>query len=76
MLVFVSGSIISSFVYCFLCHLQVKEQICRLIQTGVESGAKLVLDGRNIVVIFELHLILHHVNRWNLTVFFFPEVQS
>ncbi|BBH09241.1 aldehyde dehydrogenase 6B2 [Prunus dulcis] len=29
---------------------QAKEQICRLIQTGVESGAKLVLDGRNIVV--------------------------
>ncbi|KAK9942947.1 hypothetical protein M0R45_008587 [Rubus argutus] len=29
---------------------QVKEQMCRLIQTGVESGAKLVLDGRNIVV--------------------------
>ncbi|KAM5548440.1 methylmalonate-semialdehyde dehydrogenase [acylating], mitochondrial-like [Rosa sericea] len=29
---------------------QVKEQICRLIQSGVESGAKLVLDGRNILV--------------------------
>lgn len=29
---------------------QAKEQICRLIQTAVESGAKLVLDGRNIVV--------------------------
>ncbi|GMN58334.1 hypothetical protein TIFTF001_027428 [Ficus carica] len=29
---------------------QAKEQICRLIQTGVDSGAKLVLDGRNIVV--------------------------
>uniref|UniRef100_UPI0005CA3176 methylmalonate-semialdehyde dehydrogenase [acylating], mitochondrial-like n=1 Tax=Fragaria vesca subsp. vesca TaxID=101020 RepID=UPI0005CA3176 len=28
----------------------VKEQICRLIQIGVQSGAKLVLDGRNIVV--------------------------
>ncbi|XP_057978207.1 methylmalonate-semialdehyde dehydrogenase [acylating], mitochondrial-like isoform X2 [Malania oleifera] len=27
-----------------------KEQICRLIQIGVESGARLVLDGRNIVV--------------------------
>ncbi|TKY71523.1 Methylmalonate-semialdehyde dehydrogenase of acylating [Spatholobus suberectus] len=29
---------------------QAKEHTCRLIQTGVESGAKLVLDGRNIVV--------------------------
>ncbi|XP_075673990.1 methylmalonate-semialdehyde dehydrogenase [acylating], mitochondrial-like isoform X2 [Castanea sativa] len=29
---------------------QVKEQICKLIQTGVDTGAKLVLDGRNIVV--------------------------
>ncbi|KAM3742526.1 hypothetical protein ACB098_07G074600 [Castanea mollissima] len=28
---------------------QVKEQICKLIQTGVDTGAKLVLDGRNIV---------------------------
>ncbi|TKY71522.1 Methylmalonate-semialdehyde dehydrogenase of acylating [Spatholobus suberectus] len=29
---------------------QAKERIHRLIQSGVESGAKLVLDGRNIVV--------------------------
>lgn len=29
---------------------QEKERIITLIQTGVESGAKLVLDGRNIVV--------------------------
>ncbi|XVF01476.1 hypothetical protein REPUB_Repub04eG0092500 [Reevesia pubescens] len=29
---------------------QAKERICRLIQSGVESGAKLLLDGRNIVV--------------------------
>ncbi|XP_024031728.1 methylmalonate-semialdehyde dehydrogenase [acylating], mitochondrial [Morus notabilis] len=29
---------------------QAKEQICRLIQTSIESGAKLLLDGRNIVV--------------------------
>ncbi|KAJ1434893.1 Methylmalonate-semialdehyde dehydrogenase [Sesbania bispinosa] len=29
---------------------QAKEHTCRLIQKGVESGAKLVLDGRNIVV--------------------------
>ncbi|KAF5448414.1 hypothetical protein F2P56_028952 [Juglans regia] len=28
---------------------QAKEQICRLVQTGVDTGAKLVLDGRNIV---------------------------
>ena len=27
-----------------------KEWICKLIQNGVESGARLVLDGRNIVV--------------------------
>ncbi|KAK9286624.1 hypothetical protein L1049_015024 [Liquidambar formosana] len=29
---------------------QAKERVCRLIQTGVESGAKLLLDGRNVVV--------------------------
>ncbi|XP_038681678.1 methylmalonate-semialdehyde dehydrogenase [acylating], mitochondrial-like [Tripterygium wilfordii] len=29
---------------------QAKERICRLIQASVETGAKLVLDGRNIVV--------------------------
>ncbi|KAK9942949.1 hypothetical protein M0R45_008589 [Rubus argutus] len=29
---------------------QAKERICRLIQSGVESGARLVLDGRNVVV--------------------------
>lgn len=30
--------------------LQAKERICRLIQSGVDSGAKLLLDGRNILV--------------------------
>uniref|UniRef100_A0A5B6YIZ2 methylmalonate-semialdehyde dehydrogenase (CoA acylating) n=1 Tax=Davidia involucrata TaxID=16924 RepID=A0A5B6YIZ2_DAVIN len=29
---------------------QAKERICRLIQSGVESGARLLLDGRNTVV--------------------------
>jgi len=29
---------------------QAKERVCRLIQSGVESGAKLLLDGRDIVV--------------------------
>ncbi|XP_010277564.1 PREDICTED: methylmalonate-semialdehyde dehydrogenase [acylating], mitochondrial-like isoform X2 [Nelumbo nucifera] len=29
---------------------QAKEHICRLIQSDIESGARLVLDGRNIVV--------------------------
>ncbi|GAB4838399.1 Methylmalonate-semialdehyde dehydrogenase [acylating], mitochondrial [Ancistrocladus abbreviatus] len=29
---------------------QAKERICRLIQSGVEAGARLLLDGRNIVV--------------------------
>lgn len=29
---------------------QAKDRICRLIQTGIESGARAVLDGRNIVV--------------------------
>ncbi|KAA8531456.1 hypothetical protein F0562_006191 [Nyssa sinensis] len=29
---------------------EAKDQICRLVQSGVESGARLVLDGRNIVV--------------------------
>ena len=29
---------------------EAKERICKLIQNGVDSGARLVLDGRNIVV--------------------------
>nr|GLL28606.1 methylmalonate-semialdehyde dehydrogenase [acylating], mitochondrial [Ipomoea trifida] len=29
---------------------QAKDRICKLIQSGVDSGAKLLLDGRNIVV--------------------------
>uniref|UniRef100_A0A5B7BP66 methylmalonate-semialdehyde dehydrogenase (CoA acylating) n=1 Tax=Davidia involucrata TaxID=16924 RepID=A0A5B7BP66_DAVIN len=29
---------------------EAKDRICRLVQTGVESGARLVLDGRDIVV--------------------------
>ncbi|XVF67304.1 hypothetical protein PTKIN_Ptkin10aG0110200 [Pterospermum kingtungense] len=29
---------------------QAKERICRLVQSGVESGAKLLLDGRDIMV--------------------------
>ncbi|KAB2042673.1 hypothetical protein ES319_D02G232000v1 [Gossypium barbadense] len=29
---------------------QAKERICRLVQSGVERGAKLLLDGRNVVV--------------------------
>lgn len=29
---------------------QAKEQICKLIESGAESGARIVLDGRNIVV--------------------------
>lgn len=33
-----------------LLYPQAKERICRLIQSGIDSGAKLALDGRNIVV--------------------------
>ncbi|XP_034910368.1 methylmalonate-semialdehyde dehydrogenase [acylating], mitochondrial [Populus alba] len=29
---------------------EVKDRICRLVQSGVDSGARLLLDGRNIVV--------------------------
>ncbi|XP_060676473.1 methylmalonate-semialdehyde dehydrogenase [acylating], mitochondrial [Ziziphus jujuba] len=29
---------------------QAREQICRLIQSSIDSGAKMVLDGRNLVV--------------------------
>ncbi|KAI8554778.1 hypothetical protein RHMOL_Rhmol05G0122900 [Rhododendron molle] len=29
---------------------QAKERLCRLIQSGIDNGAKLALDGRNIVV--------------------------
>jgi len=36
----------------FLLAAQAKERIHRLVQSGVESGAKLLLDGRNIVVAF------------------------
>jgi len=31
---------------------QAKERIHKLVKSGVESGAKLLLDGRNIVVAF------------------------
>jgi hypothetical protein len=41
----------------YLC-LQAKERIHRLIQNGVESGARLVLDGRNIVVLFGIFNVL------------------
>ena len=34
---------------------QAKEHICRLIQSSIESGAKLVVDGRNVLV-FDLIL--------------------
>lgn len=30
---------------------QAKERVCRLVQSGVESGARLLLDGRNIKVL-------------------------
>lgn len=33
---------------------QAKDRICKLIQSGVDSGAKLLLDGRNIVVCFHI----------------------
>lgn len=36
----------------FLLAAQAKERIHRLVKSGVESGAKLLLDGRNIVVAF------------------------
>ena len=36
----------------FFLHPQAKKRICKLIQNGVDSGARLVLDGRNIVVLF------------------------
>lgn len=36
--------------YVFFPFLQVKERICKLIETSVDSGAKLVLDGRDLVV--------------------------
>ena len=34
----------------FLLYVQAKEFICRLIQRYIDSGARLALDGRNIVV--------------------------
>ncbi|KAF2294234.1 hypothetical protein GH714_008441 [Hevea brasiliensis] len=39
---------------------QAKERIHRLIQSGVESGAKLLLDGRKIVVSYSTFNFLHH----------------
>lgn len=32
--------------------LQVKDRTCRLVQSGICSGARLILDGRQIVVCF------------------------
>ncbi|CAK9183932.1 unnamed protein product [Ilex paraguariensis] len=37
---------------------EVKDQICKLVQSGVDSGARLVLDGRNTVV---YHAFLYHL---------------
>jgi hypothetical protein len=39
-----------SFTETFLLATQAKERVNMLVQSGVESGAKLLLDGRNIVV--------------------------
>lgn len=38
---------------------QAKDRICRLIQSGIESGARAVLDGRDIVVslVSDVHII-------------------
>lgn len=39
------------------CNPQVKDQISRLIQTAVDNGASLLLDGRNIlVIIYSIYL--------------------
>lgn len=42
--------LITKFALEYFFHSQAKERICQLIQSGVESGARLLLDGRNIVV--------------------------
>ena len=34
----------------FFLYSQAKDRTCRLVQSGVENGARLILDGRNIVV--------------------------
>lgn len=34
----------------YFLNLQAKDRICRLVQSGISSGARLVLDGRHIVV--------------------------
>lgn len=36
--------------YSVMLNSQVKDRISRLVQSGVDSGARLLLDGRNIVV--------------------------
>ena len=41
----------------FYCN-QAKDRICKLVQNGVDSGARLLLDGRDIVVISILHLFI------------------
>lgn len=52
---------------------QAKERVHRLVQSGVESGAKLLLDGRNIVVAFIpsttfinflIEFFLNRTNKW------------
>lgn len=37
---------------------QVKDCICRLVQSSVESGARLLLDGRNVRVRIEINQFL------------------
>ncbi|KAF8378731.1 hypothetical protein HHK36_030080 [Tetracentron sinense] len=44
---------------------QAKERICRLIQSGVENGARLVLDGRNIMVPVYLLYLTIYLCCWN-----------
>ena len=50
-----SDCILKLFNSFFMCT-QVKERICRLIQAGVDSGARLVLDGGNIEVCLTTYL--------------------
>lgn len=38
---------------------QAKDRICKLVQNGVDSGARLLLDGRDIVVIPIFQLFIH-----------------
>ena len=45
-----------------LLNLQVKDRICRLVHSGVENGARMLLDGRHVVVCISFYSVPRQFN--------------